>query len=44
MWDSILTAAGNLDLTVGGPSFDIENAAADRWRRSAMSPGGGRIR
>jgi hypothetical protein len=23
VWDSILTAAGNLDLTVGGPSFSI---------------------
>ena len=23
IWDSILTAAGNLDLTVGGPSFSI---------------------
>ena len=28
IWDSILAAAGNLDLTVGGPSFDIEAAAA----------------
>ncbi len=25
MWDSILSAAGTLDLAVGGPSFDIEN-------------------
>jgi hypothetical protein len=24
IWDSILTAAGNLDTTLGGPSFDIE--------------------
>lgn len=24
VWDSILSAAGNLDLTLGGPSFDIE--------------------
>jgi hypothetical protein len=23
IWDSILAAAGNLDLTVGGPSFDV---------------------
>ncbi len=23
VWDSILTAAGNLDLTIGGPSFSI---------------------
>ena len=27
IWDSILAAAGNLDLTVGGPSFDIGRAA-----------------
>jgi hypothetical protein len=26
VWDSILSAAGNLDLTVGGPSFSIGNA------------------
>lgn len=25
IWDSILTAAGNLDKTLGGPSFDIES-------------------
>ena len=25
IWDSILTAAGNLDTTLGGPSFDIES-------------------
>jgi hypothetical protein len=24
LWDSILTAAGNLDTSLGGPSFDIE--------------------
>jgi hypothetical protein len=24
IWDAILTAAGNLDLSVGGPSFDIK--------------------
>ena len=29
IWDSILAAAGNLDLTVGGPSFDIGGRAAD---------------
>jgi len=27
IWDSILTAAGNLDTTLGGPSFDIEPRA-----------------
>jgi hypothetical protein len=31
IWDSILTAAGNLDTTLGGPSFDIE-ARAPRGR------------
>jgi hypothetical protein len=25
IWDSILSAAGNLDTTLGGPSFDIES-------------------
>jgi hypothetical protein len=30
IWDSILTAAGNLDSTIGGPSFDI--AAPERRR------------
>ncbi len=27
IWDSILSAAGDLDTTLGGPSFDIENRA-----------------
>jgi hypothetical protein len=27
VWDSILAAAGNLDTTLGGPSFDIESRA-----------------
>jgi hypothetical protein len=27
IWDSILTAAGNLDTSLGGPSFDIESRA-----------------
>lgn len=35
IWDSILTAAGNLDTTLGGPSFDIES-------RGPMGGGGGR--
>jgi Protein of unknown function (DUF1553)/Protein of unknown function (DUF1549) len=30
VWDSILYAAGNLDLSVGGPSFDIEERAPRR--------------
>ena len=31
IWDSILAAAGNLDLTVGGPSFSI----GGRWTARA---------
>ena len=38
IWDSILTAAGNLDLTVGGPSFDIGGAAADAAAAGAERP------
>jgi hypothetical protein len=30
IWDSILAAAGNLDLSVGGPSFDITGAPGRR--------------
>lgn len=30
IWDSILSAAGDLDLTVGGPSFDIGGGEAPR--------------
>ena len=30
VWDSILSAAGNLDLTVGGPSFSVGNAGGRR--------------
>jgi hypothetical protein len=30
VWDSILSAAGNLDLTVGGPSFSIGNTGGRR--------------
>ena len=30
IWDSIFTAAGSLDLTVGGPSFDIGDAGGRR--------------
>ncbi len=36
IWDSILAAAGNLDLTVGGPSFDV---GAPRGRRGGVRPG-----
>jgi hypothetical protein len=34
IWDSILAIAGNLDLSVGGPSFDIRSAE----RKQANSP------
>ena len=30
LWDSILSAAGNLDTTLGGPSFDIERRVGRR--------------
>ena len=30
IWDSILAAAGNLDLTVGGPSFSIGGGGGRR--------------
>jgi len=36
IWDSILTAAGNLDTTLGGPSFDIESRAPLGRRGPAM--------
>ena len=36
IWDAILTAAGNLDTTLGGPSFDIE-ARGPRGRGAAMA-------
>jgi hypothetical protein len=35
VWDSILSAAGNLDTTVGGPSFDPSPAP---FRRGAATP------
>jgi len=35
VWDSILSAAGNLDLTVGGPSFSIGAAGGRRGGRGA---------
>jgi hypothetical protein len=41
IWDSILTAAGNLDTTLGGPSFDIERAAGpQRGGGGGGRPGG----
>ena len=37
IWDSILTAAGDLDLTVGGPSFDPAPAARGAMTRRSSS-------
>jgi hypothetical protein len=40
IWDSILSAAGTLDLSVGGPSFDISPPAGRRGeRRTDAAPG-----
>ncbi len=39
LWDSILSAAGNLDTALGGPSFDIER----RVGRRGMAAGDGKI-
>jgi len=42
VWDSILSAAGNLDLTVGGPSFSIGGGGGRRGgaaaRQAATAP------
>src|SRR5262249_9602009 len=42
VWDSILSAAGNLDLTVGGPSFSIGGGGGRRGgpaaRMAAATP------
>jgi len=35
IWDSILSAAGTLDTTLGGPSFDIEARASRRGAAAA---------
>ena len=37
IWDSILTAAGNLDTSLGGPSFDIESRVPQGRRGPAMA-------
>jgi hypothetical protein len=37
IWDSIFTAAGTLDLTVGGPSFDIGASAGRRGGRGRLN-------
>ncbi len=36
IWDSIFSAAGNLDLSVGGPSFDTRPAAQPADRRADL--------
>ncbi len=41
VWDSILSAAGNLDLTVGGPSFSIGNAGGRRGGGRGMAAASG---
>jgi hypothetical protein len=38
IWDSILSAAGNLDLSVGGPSFDITAPEKKRGGRRGAPP------
>jgi hypothetical protein len=40
LWDSILTATGKLDLSVGGPSFDIRPAQSRRGSRGSLRIGG----
>jgi hypothetical protein len=40
VWDSILHAAGNLDMSVGGPSFDIQSNAGPRGGGFRGSPAG----
>jgi hypothetical protein len=42
VWDSILSAAGTLDLTIGGPSFDVAGAGPRQGRRanSGLAPAG----
>ncbi|MDB6037918.1 MAG: hypothetical protein JWM99_1759, partial [Verrucomicrobiales bacterium] len=37
IWDSIHSAAGNLDLQMGGPSYDLGEGAKNRRRGSAPS-------
>jgi hypothetical protein len=37
VWDSILSAAGTLDLTVGGPSFDVAGSGPRRTGREARA-------
>jgi hypothetical protein len=39
IWDSIHAAAGNLDLQVGGPSFDPEEGARNRRRGGEATAG-----
>jgi hypothetical protein len=41
IWDSMHAAAGNLDLKVGGPSFDLGAGGGERNRRRRESPASG---
>jgi hypothetical protein len=38
IWDSIFAAAGDLDLSIGGPSFDIRSSSGKRRERSGNPP------
>ena len=40
IWDSILTAAGDLDISLGGPSFDIGTPAAAGGQSGGRGRGG----
>jgi hypothetical protein len=40
LWDSIFTAAGTLDLSVGGPSFDVRPAPGRRGGRGSPRAAG----
>jgi hypothetical protein len=44
IWDSIFAAAGTLDLTVGGPSFDVAPPTGGRKRKRAQPVTGGPTR
>jgi hypothetical protein len=39
IWDSTFTAAGNLDLSVGGPSFDLEGGGGRRGGSAGAARG-----
>jgi hypothetical protein len=43
VWDSILAAAGTLDLTIGGPSFDVATSGTRRGTRASAAAGNGPV-